>query len=160
TFGDPPVGLTHVMPAGRPGQFTYRHASAPPGSEGVALGSNIIGGSHLDLVGLTLVLGRSFDSRDTVKSRTVILVNEEAARLLGRPGAPLVGTRLLDDEGQTVEIIGLVREAPFRTLQPRPRPTIHFAYAQRYPSTLSMVVSLNGPVSRAVMSSLAAELDA
>jgi macrolide transport system ATP-binding/permease protein len=158
-FGEPAIGLTHVLPGGLVAAVDYRQVSAPPESAALELGTNVIGGTHLDLVGLMLTLGRTFDAGDTVRSRGVALVNEAAVPLLLGQATTVLGMTLVNPEGYDYEIIGVVREAPFRTLQPRARPMIYFAYHQRFPSTLSLIVGTDDAQADGLTAAVAASVE-
>jgi cell division protein FtsX len=139
--GDAPVAIVHALPGGHFGTLSLiADATAGNGPDTLTLGVNVIDGEHLTLSGLTLSGGRTFDAGDRVKSRPVALVNEEAAALIRSTDRPNpLGTTLVDPAGRSFEIVGLVREAPFRTLQPRARPTVYLPYRQHYPSSVFLV---------------------
>lgn len=139
SVGDVRIELTHVLPGGLAALVPYQ-LSEQSGVDVVELGTNIIGGTNLDLIGLELTMGRTFDARDRPRSRGVALVNEAAVPLLTGTGSPVLGRTLLDPDGRPNEVVGVVREMPFRTLQSRARPMIYLAYSQRFPSTLSLVI--------------------
>jgi ABC-type antimicrobial peptide transport system permease subunit len=140
SLGDVRIELTHVLPGGLAAVVPYQRPGEQPGSSTLELGTNIIGGANLDLIGLVLVMGRTFDATDRFRSRPVALVNEAALPLLTGAGTPVLGMTLLDPDQRSSEIVGVVRETPFRTLQQRARPMIFLAYSQRFPSTLSLVI--------------------
>jgi ABC-type antimicrobial peptide transport system permease subunit len=139
SVGDVRIELTHVLPGGLAAVVPYQLSEQSAGAA-VELGTNVIGGANLDLIGLVLTMGRSFDARDRPRSRGVALVNEAAVPLLTGTGSPVLGRTLLDPDGRPSEVVGVVREIPFRTLQSRARPMIYLAYSQRFPSTLSLVI--------------------
>lgn len=85
----------------------------------------------LDDLGLTLVAGRTPRESGPQALCSPVLVNEEAAAHLGGPAA--VGQALVGPDGHRREIIGVVREAPLRTLVPRARPTIFETFSARTP---------------------------
>jgi hypothetical protein len=100
--------------------------------------------------------GRSFDGRDHPKSRPVALINETAVPLLQGVPATL-GTFLFDSRGRSVEIVGVVRETPFRTFQPRPRPMVYLAYRQTYPRNVSLLIRSESRLESASVESVIAE---
>src|SRR5690606_30815346 len=56
-------------------------------------------------------------------------------------GAPRVlGVAVIDPDGRRSEIVGVVREAPYRTLQPKPRPTIYFPHRQHIRAVMHVVL--------------------
>jgi len=159
SFGEVRIELTHVLPGGLAAVVPYHLPVERAASDVLELGTNIIGGANLDLVGLVLIMGRTFDATDTIRSRGVALVNETAVPLLTSDGTPVLGMKLLDPKGRSSEVVGVVREMPFRTLQPRTRPMIYLAYFQRFPSTLSLIIDRPGaPTSDDVLASVAASL--
>ena len=135
------VELTHVLPAGLAATVPYRLSAEHADTAAVELGTNMIGGANLDLIGLVLTIGRTIKTTDTARSRGVALVNEAAVPLLGAGGRPVLGMSVFDPDGRSTEIIGVVREMPVRTLQPRARPMIYLAYRQQFHPTLALVIA-------------------
>jgi hypothetical protein len=107
----------------------WKVPAAPTSRRVENLRANVIDGEHLDLLGLSLVAGRAFDRRDTPASCMVALLNREAAAQLGEAGA--IGTAVIGSDGRRAEIVGIVEEATFRTLQPHAEATIYFSYRQQ-----------------------------
>jgi ABC-type antimicrobial peptide transport system permease subunit len=70
----------------------------------------------------------------------VALVNEAAAALLSRVRGNVLGLTLADEGGRQGEIVGIVRDVPFRTLQRRSGPMIYFPYYQAFTPSLSIVI--------------------
>ncbi|MEP6610074.1 MAG: FtsX-like permease family protein [Burkholderiaceae bacterium] len=150
-FGAVSIELMHVLPGGLAATVPYR-ISRRDDEEPVELGMNIIGGEHLELAGLVLMSGRSFDEMDSPKSRAVALINESAVPRFR--GSAKLGTVLFDPRDRPIEIIGVVRDAPFRTFQPRARPMIYFPYRQTYPRTLSLLIRPEGRLESASVESV------
>jgi predicted permease len=96
---------------------------------------------YFETMGLPILDGRNFDSRDTRETARVAIVNRALAARLW-PGQRAVGQRirLRDLKGPVVDIIGLVPDHKVRTLGESPRPFIHFARAQR-PSGSATIVA-------------------
>jgi ABC-type antimicrobial peptide transport system permease subunit len=156
---DLPVGLTLVMPGGRVQTMTYRPTDDTSGMNLFELGTNIIGSGNLDLSGLVLVSGRTFQATDTAKSRRVALVNEAAVPLLNTVRANVLGMTLMNAGGRTGEIVGIVREVPLRTLQRRSGPMIYLPYYQQFSPSLSIVIGTRTAPSQELLASVAANLD-
>jgi len=160
TLKDAPVGLTLVLPGGRPQLMAYRPTDTGLNPSSFELGTNIIGGEHLNLIGLAVVAGRTFEATDTRKSRPVALVNEAAARVLSTVRDNVLGLSLVDAGGRKGEIVGVVREVPFRTLQRRAEPMIYFPYYQQFSPSLSLVIQPSVPITNDLLASVASNLDA
>lgn len=157
---DSPIALTLVLPGGRPQVMAYRPAEGSSGTDTFELGTNIIGATHLELSGLALLAGRTFEATDTAKSRRVALVNEAAANLLSTIRGNVLGLTLADEGGRRGEIVGVVREVPFRTLQRRATPMIYFSYYQEFSPSISLVIGTPAPLSSDLLASIATNLDA
>ena len=158
-LADSPIGLTLMMPGGRLQVMTYRPTDDTSGMNIFELGTNVIGSANLDLNGLVLVSGRTFEATDTAKSRRVALVNEAAVPLLNTVRANVLGMSLMNASGRTGEIVGIVREVPFRTLQRRSEPTIYFPYYQQFSPSLSIVIGTKTAPSQELLTSVAANLE-
>ena len=91
------VSLTNGMPIGLAGwaQDEVRGADEPPRGDGhgVATSYAVVDGNYFSTVGMALLEGRLFDSRDTTASPEVILVNRTLARQRWPQGNP-IGQRL------------------------------------------------------------------
>jgi predicted permease len=100
---------------------------------------------YFETMGIPILEGRNFDSRDTRESTRVAIVNRALAAWLW-PGQRAVGQRirLRDLKGPVVEIVGLVPDYKVRTLAESPRPFIHFARAQRPSATATIVARTSG----------------
>jgi putative ABC transport system permease protein len=100
---------------------------------------------YFETLGIAILDGRNFDSRDTRESARVAIVNRALATRLW-PGQRAVGQRirLRDLKGPLVEIVGLVPDHKVRTLGEPPRPLIHFPLAQRPSGTASVVARTSG----------------
>jgi putative ABC transport system permease protein len=86
---------------------------------------------YFTAIGLGLVAGRLFDSRDGSSAARVAIVDELAAAKYW-PGEPPVGRRVSIDDGQTWRtIVGVVRTVHHDALDVVPRGTIYFPLSQR-----------------------------
>jgi predicted permease len=108
----------------RPGEF---------GPEKAIDGSqNIVTRGFFDALGLQLLAGRHFAPSDREGAPTVAIVNETLARQVW-PGQQPVGKRILVGRSRwPVEVIGLVRDAKYRTIGETPSPFFYIPSAQRY----------------------------
>ncbi len=100
---------------------------------------------YFETMGVPILDGRNFDTRDTRESTRVAVVNRALAAWLW-PGQRAVGQRirLRDLKGPIVEIVGLVPDYKVRSLGESPRPFIHFARAQRPTGTATIVARTSG----------------
>jgi hypothetical protein len=111
-------------------------------------------------MGLRILDGRGFDTRDTPDAPLVGVVNETLARRLW-PGESAIGKRVRmgSQTGATVDVVGVMPDFKIRTVGEAPRPIIHFAASQRYSPYLSVIVRGSGdlaPIARQVEAELRA----
>jgi predicted permease len=145
----PNVQTTQVAIDGRPD-------GTPAG--GVSVDAAVVSASYFDVMGVPIVDGRAFDSRDTPETARVAVVSEALARRFF-PGARAVGRRLRlgDQAGPVVEIVGVSRDYTQRALGEVPRAVLHQARSQRFGPSATWLVRGTGPIdatSRAVEAEL------
>jgi putative ABC transport system permease protein len=134
------VPLTMEREGGRfwlPGEF---------GSERAIDGSqNIVTPGFFQTVGLELLEGRNFDETDRAGTPAVAIVNESLARRAWR-GESAVGKRILVGASRRpVDVIGVVRDAKYRTIGESPTPFFYVPAAQRYEPISWILVRPTGP---------------
>lgn len=130
--------------AALPGVEAVTHASSIPaalyGTTTLLLGSgiggvdrptetswNVVAPGYFDVLGIPLLAGRAFDERDR-DGPTVAIVSEAMARTYwGRTDVVGESYRSENDPDAPVEIVGVVGNAPVRSLGETPTPTVYFA---------------------------------
>jgi predicted permease len=106
---------------------------------------NIVTPGYFRTLGLPLLAGRNFTAADRAGAPAVAIVNETLARRAW-PGQNAVGKRLVLGQSRfPVNIIGIVRDAKYRTIGEGPTPFFYVPAAQRYESTMWILVRPNGP---------------
>jgi putative ABC transport system permease protein len=126
-----------------------RPDATPPG--GWTIDNTRVSPGYFDAMGLPLLEGRNFDTRDTPDSVDVAIVNRTLANDLW-PGEPAVGRRLRfrDQSGPIIEVVGLVADHKVRTLGEAPRPFIHLARSQSDAPWGTFVARTSGDVNATV----------
>jgi predicted permease len=105
---------------------------------------NIVTPGFFRTLGLPLVAGRNFTTADR-GAPAVAIVNETLARQAW-PGQSAVGKRLVLGHGRfPVDIIGVVRDAKYRTIGEGATPFFYVPAAQRYESTMWILIRSRGP---------------
>ena len=106
---------------------------------------NIVTPGYFRTLGLPLIAGRNFSATDRPGAPAVAIVNETLARQAW-PGEPAVGKQLvLGLSRRPVEIIGVVRDAKYRTIGERPTPFFYVPAAQRYETVMWILLRPTGP---------------
>jgi putative ABC transport system permease protein len=129
------VPLTREREGGRfwlPGEFGPDKAI--DGSQ------NVVTRGFFDALGLTLLAGRHFAPTDRAGAPTVAIVNETLARQAW-PGQEAVGKQILVGSSRwPVEVIGVVKDAKYRTVGETPNPFFYLPSAQRHERSQWIVV--------------------
>ena len=106
---------------------------------------NIVTPGYFRTLGLPLIAGRNFTASDRAGAPAVAIVNETLARHAW-PGETAVGKRLvLGVSRRPIEIIGVVRDAKYRTLGETPTPFFYVPAAQRYETVMWILIRPTGP---------------
>jgi predicted permease len=112
-----------------------------------ALRNNIVGHDFFAAMGLPLVQGRGFGPQDTKSSQKVAVVSESMAQKFFPTGNP-IGKRF-GIEGrestETIEVIGVVKDAKYGNLKEPFRPMAFYPYAQTPEVLSNFVVRFSGP---------------
>jgi putative ABC transport system permease protein len=93
-------------------------------------------------LGIPLLRGRSFAEQDRADQRRIVLVNEAAARAFWPNDSPIgkvvtLGVRGFDDGA---EVIGVVANVRYRTIETAPTPDVYVPAAQAYQSRMRLFV--------------------
>ena len=93
---------------------------------------NIVTPGFFRTLGLELIAGRNFDPTDRAGAPAVTIVNETLARRAWH-GESAIGKRILVGARRfPIEVVGVVRDAKYRTIGEDPTPFFYVPAAQRY----------------------------
>jgi predicted permease len=158
------VSLVNDIPGGflsRSRQSTEIEGYAPAQGEALDIEVNFVGPRYFTNMKVPIVQGRDFDERDRDGAPCVTIVNEAFARRYF-DGAAL-GRHLIKFQSapvgrQRCEVVGVVRDDRFQSLQRAPRPFHALMVDQTYRRRMTMLVSsagdpasLTSPVRRAIL---------
>jgi predicted permease len=120
----------------------------PPGPE---LGAriNIVSPNYFATVGMALLTGRGFTSRDTAASPKVAIVNETFARTFFPAENPLgrrISTKPQFDPGQAIEIVGVVKDSKYNDLRQEVRSMFYLPLFQSTSQFNSVEVRAENPL--------------
>jgi putative ABC transport system permease protein len=110
---------------------------------------DIVTPDYFTTMGIELLRGRAFTDADDENSPGVVVVNETMARTHW-PGVDVIGKRIRAWNRRFVrhdfyEIVGVVRDAKYRTLWEEPRPYLYFPLAQRFFQRMNLHVYTGPP---------------
>jgi predicted permease len=95
---------------------------------------NVVGNGFFSTMSLPILAGRGFDGHDRIDSPKVAVINETMAHMFFPDRSPIGHHFGLGDDpagSGEIEIIGVVRNAKYVTLQESPEPAAYFPYSQR-----------------------------
>jgi putative ABC transport system permease protein len=114
-------------------QYLQIEGYASKGKEDTLVYFNSVSDRYFETLGIDLMLGRDFNAYDTSESPKVAIVNQAMAKKffagknpIGRRFRPEEGNKL----GDSVEIIGVVKDAKYAALRDDIPPTAHVAASQ------------------------------
>ena len=144
------VTLARMIPFGasRMSKSVIVEGQSPvPDAGAVQVGANVVGPRYFETLGIRLLRGRDFGEYDAENAPKVAVVNERMARRFW-PGQEPIGKsfRLTDRNGPSVEVVGVVRDGKYRSLQETPRPFMYLPLRQNYQSQMTLHVRSAGQV--------------
>lgn len=110
------------------------------GSNTFTAGTAIVSHGYFDTVRLPLLQGRNFGPTDT-GSHAVAVINETMARELSPDASPLGRTFFVGSRsGRRLVVIGVTRDAKYRSLSEGPRSLFYEPLARSYPAQMTLLV--------------------
>jgi predicted permease len=129
-------------------------------SDWIEIECNIVTPHYFEMLGIPLLRGRDFSYLDNETAAGVVIVNETMARRYW-PGVDPIGKgiRVRARKREVFEVVGVAKDAKYRTLSEDSKPYAYFPLYQRYYSTGTLHVNVAGP-SQAVLTQVRREIEA
>src|SRR5437016_944686 len=92
-----------------------------------------VGAGYFATMGITLLIGRTFGTQDAATSPKVAVINETMARIYFPGGSPIgrrFGIESDSAHAADFEVIGVVKDAKYESLDERPQPGAYYLYSQ------------------------------
>jgi predicted permease len=122
---------------------------------------NLVGPQYLDALKMPILAGRPLSRRDTAATRRVAVINETMARTYFGEPFPLGRTFTVhDDENaetkdlENIEVVGVVRDAKYMTLEERQMPAAFFPHTQHRRNFLFTLVVRHDGAAGAVVTAM------
>ena len=109
----------------------------PDGGRSWSADWNVVTPGYFDVMRIPVLRGRVFTDADREGTPDVAIVNETLAERIW-PGEDAIG-QTFGNDGRTVTVIGIARDAKYRTLGEDPRRFVYVPLAQRYRGRLSLM---------------------
>ncbi|HUQ88658.1 MAG TPA: ABC transporter permease, partial [Vicinamibacterales bacterium] len=114
----------------------------PRENEEIVISYSTVGPKYFETLGIPIREGRDYNATDTLQSPRTLVINETMARRYWPEGKALGGKIRL---GQNlVEVIGIVADSKYNSINERPLPQLFFPMARSEVSTLRMFVKVGG----------------
>jgi predicted permease len=147
------VSLIDAVPGGflsRTRGSTEVEGYVPRPGEDMEIDRNIVGPGYFTNMKVPFVLGRDFTAQDRDGTPCVAIINDVfASRYLGGPGDAIgkhIARYLAADNGRPsmCEIVGVVNDRAWQSLQEEPRPFFNLTYLQMDRRDMTMIVGASG----------------
>jgi hypothetical protein len=105
----------------------------------------VVDDHYFSTIGMPILSGRAFDSRDHAGAQEVAIVNQTLAHTLW-PHGPAVGHFLrAGAERRLVEVVGVAPDSRYGDIDEQQKPFVYFAIPQHYVDDLMVIVRTTGP---------------
>jgi putative ABC transport system permease protein len=144
------VGAVSALPfggnLGARTSFWIEGRPAPPPGEELSTDVRVTDENYFQAIGIPLLSGRGFTEQEGKEDRRTIIINETMARQ-HFPGQNPLGQYLkvqMMPDPQPMEIIGVVADAKYKTLEGPSHPMIYWTHPQLVYSEMTHVLRTNG----------------
>jgi predicted permease len=111
----------------------------PQPGENMRIYRNIIAPGYFDLMRIPLLQGRDFTEQDDGKA-SVVIVNETFAKHFFGNANPI--GRVVKYWDRPVTVVGIVKDAKYRTLREDPRPYMYLPFRELYRTDMGMAIHI------------------
>jgi predicted permease len=144
------VGAVSALPfggnLGARTSFWIEGRPTPPPGEELSTDVRVTDENYFQTIGIPVLSGRTFTEQEAKEDRRTIVINESMARQ-HFPGENPIGKYLrvqMMADPQPNEIIGVVADAKYKTLEGPPHPMVYWAHPQLAYSEMTYVIRTNG----------------
>jgi predicted permease len=147
------AGLARFVPLEFSGAGGTIHVDGAPVRDGQPAGEtagwSMVTPGYFEAIGTVLREGRTFDWRDDAHGRAVVVVNQTLASRYW-PGRSALGQklRLNGPAAAPVEVVGVVADGKYRSLDEPPRPYLFQPLLQQYRGEATLVLRTDGDPER------------
>jgi len=145
------ASVTDELPLGSGSRraITIEGYTAQPG-ESTEVNSSSVAPGYIETLGVPMLRGRAFNEQDREGSPGVVIVNEAFARRYWSGQEP-IGKRIQmgvarsgANDSPYLEVVGVVKDGKYVTLDEEARPFFYLNLAQRYQSSPTLIVRTSG----------------
>ena len=141
------AALAYMLPLGGGGWDTRLftpETAADVNDAGLKTDVNVVTANYFRTIEMPVLRGRTFTDADRTGAPAVAVINEAVAEQLW-PGADPIGKRFsMGRTPESVEIVGVLRTAKYRSLIEPDRPFIYLPFTQVYQSPMTIHLNATG----------------
>jgi predicted permease len=100
---------------------------------------SVVDASYFSALGIDLLQGRTFDSRDKAGRSEVVVINATMARQRWPGGNPIGQGLRIENGNRLVHVIGVVADGKYEDLTESQQPFMYFALAQHYLADITVI---------------------
>jgi putative ABC transport system permease protein len=121
----------------------------PTGDEALQIRYNVVEPAYFETMGIRLVKGRSFTGNDRAGASPVVLINQTMARRFWTDRDP-IGTHITvasvtaPSVPNDCEVIGVVQDGKYLSLDEAPQPYLYLPYAQQRRGEMTVIARVRG----------------
>ncbi|HKP72323.1 MAG TPA: ABC transporter permease, partial [Pyrinomonadaceae bacterium] len=126
--------------------FAIEGRPTPPPGQEPSTDMRAVDENYFQTIGIPLLSGRMFTEQEAREFRPVVVISETMARQ-HFPGQNPVGQHVtvqMERDPKPKEIIGVVADAKYKTLEGEPYPMVYYSHPQLAYSEMTLVVRTNG----------------
>jgi predicted permease len=114
---------------------------APPaGQDALLISSNRISPGYFETTQMQLLRGRDFQEQDDANAKPVVIINETMARRYWQNEDPIGKSFQIGEGFVSGAIVGIAKDAKYRTPGEEPTPHMYLPYEQFYEPGLSLLI--------------------
>ena len=116
----------------------------PGDSNTVQIGHTVVDEDYFSTLGIRVLAGRVFDSRDRENSPDAIVINRKMAEQFWPGRDPLGQSVIAGDPAQKAVVVGVVADGKYEDLDEPARPYFYHALSQHYQSGVNVIIRTKG----------------
>jgi predicted permease len=117
----------------------------PSPTAGTHVWFNIVDDAYFRVIGVTLMRGRGFDSRDSAAGQRVAILNQTfAKKLFGTEDAVGRHIRIGNEKPVDVEVVGVARDGAYSDVIEAPQPYLYLPFSQNPWGDVTIIVATAG----------------
>ncbi len=116
----------------------------PENGDKVQIAQTVVDGDYFATLGIRVLAGRVFDSRDRENAPDAIVINRRMAEQFWPGRDPLGQTAIAGEPGRKAVVVGIVADGKYEDLDEPRRPFFYYALSQHYQAAVNVIARTKG----------------